>query len=232
MFTGLGDTVLSILETIARGIDAIFGSNLASAVSGWRDSLSGWSDKLVNKYGNGKYDEKSNLTGQVNELLHSVQGSLSWSTKDAFNTGKDFGANIQNKINSVGSKFQSGGSGTSILDSLGNKLGLNFDNNLASNIPLNPTMPDYDSLTNGVDNIDKNTGSMADSMELTQEDLAYLRDIANMEWKKEFTTAQINVDMSNYNTVNGDGDLDGIVTRLADKLYEELSVVADGVYAY
>jgi hypothetical protein len=52
-----------------------------------------------------------------------------------------------------------------------------------------------------------------------------------MEWKKEFTTANITVDMSNYNTINGDGNLDGIVTRLADKLYEELDMVANGVYA-
>ena len=52
-----------------------------------------------------------------------------------------------------------------------------------------------------------------------------------MEWKKEYTTASITVDMSNYNTINGESDLDGIVTKLADKLYEEMNVVANGVYA-
>lgn len=87
----------------------------------------------------------------------------------------------------------------------------------------------YDPST-ALENIDGNTGSMADSMELTNEDLSYLRRVAEMEWKKEFTTANITVDMSNYNTINGDNDLDGIVTKLADKLYEELNVVADGVY--
>ena len=76
-----------------------------------------------------------------------------------------------------------------------------------------------------------NTGKMADAMDLAEEDLEYLRKIADMEWRKEFTTAEIKVDMSNYNTVNGDSDLDGIVTRLADKLYEELDMVANGVYA-
>ncbi len=72
---------------------------------------------------------------------------------------------------------------------------------------------------------------MADSMDLTEEDLTYLRKIAEMEWKKEYTTAEIKVDMSNYNTINGESDLDGIVTKLADKLYEEMNVVAHGVYA-
>ncbi len=79
--------------------------------------------------------------------------------------------------------------------------------------------------------IKDNTGRMADAMDLAEEDLEYLRKIADMEWRKEFTTAEIKVDMSNYNTVNGDSDLDGIVTRLADKLYEELDMVANGVYA-
>lgn len=79
--------------------------------------------------------------------------------------------------------------------------------------------------------IDDNTGKMADSMDLAEEDLSYLRKIAALEWKKEFTTANITVDMNNYNTVNGDGDLDGIVTKLVDKLYEELDSVANGVYA-
>ena len=36
--------------------------------------------------------------------------------------------------------------------------------------------------------------------------------------------------MSNYNTINGDSDIDGIVTKLTDKLYEELDYVANGVY--
>lgn len=94
---------------------------------------------------------------------------------------------------------------------------------------INPT--DVDTITNGVKGIDGNTGTMADAMELTAEDLEYLRKVADMEWKKEFTTANIQVDMSNYNTVNGDSDLDGIVTKLTDKLYEELHTVANGVYA-
>ena len=84
----------------------------------------------------------------------------------------------------------------------------------------------------GIDGIKDNTGKIADGMDLTQDDLEYLRRIADMEWKKEYTTAEIKVEMTNNNQVNSDGDLDGIVTRLADKLYEEMNVVANGVYAY
>lgn len=89
-----------------------------------------------------------------------------------------------------------------------------------------------DELKNTIDGIGNDTGKIADSMELTEEDLKYLRDVANMEWKKEFTTATIQIDMKNNNTINGDADLEGIVTKLTDRLYEEMDAMANGVYAY
>lgn len=42
----LADGCLGILENLAKGIDAIFGSNLAGAVTGWRDKLKGFEDSL------------------------------------------------------------------------------------------------------------------------------------------------------------------------------------------
>lgn len=47
LFAGMADAVLGILEGIASAIDAIFGSNLAGAVSGWRSGLQGAVDDLV-----------------------------------------------------------------------------------------------------------------------------------------------------------------------------------------
>ena len=67
-------------------------------------------------------------------------------------------------------------------------------------------------------------------MALAEEDLEYLHKIADMEWKKEFTTANITVDMKNNNTINNRGDLDGWIGVLSDKLYEELGMVANGVH--
>lgn len=155
---------------------------------------------------------------------------------DAWNTGysKGFaiGEGIQNKINGFGDKIKNSG-GTNLLDNLGNKLGLDFSD-LNGGFPtdgLGNLSSDYDP-SKALGNIDDNTSKMADSMDLTSEDVEYLRKIAAMEWKKETTIADIKVDMSNYNTINGDSDLDGIVTKLTDKLYEELNEVADGVYAY
>lgn len=141
----------------------------------------------------------------------------------------DKGGNLANKVNDkLGNLVD--------LDSLGDKLGLNLSDiskdTLFPETGLNSSDPSdlLDDIGKGVDGIGGDTGKIADAMELTEDDLEYLRKIAEMEWKKEYTTAEIKVDMSNYNTINGDSDLDGIVTRLTDKLYEELASVADGVY--
>jgi hypothetical protein len=67
-------------------------------------------------------------------------------------------------------------------------------------------------------------------MDLSNDDLDYLRKLADMEWRNEFTTAEIKVDMTNHNTVNGERDLDGIVSYLSDVLREEMTSVAYGVH--
>ncbi len=156
-----------------------------------------------------------------------------WS-QDAFNIGYDWGKGVKDSINQWGSQFQSDGKNGSMLDNFGKSLGLDmtqFDN-LFGNKGGNGVGGDFGDLLGDTGDIAGNTGKMADAMELTEEDLKYLRSIAEMEWKKEYTTAEIKIEMNNNNNINGESDLDGIVTKLSDKLREELSIVADGVYAY
>ena len=154
-------------------------------------------------------------------------------------TAGNWGAGVKDSINKWGSKFQNADSKGSLLDNLGKKLGLDSS---AFGLPdLNDPNNDVSkllgdgggagSLPKNVSDIADNTGSIADSMELADEDIEYLRKIAEMEWKKEYTTANITVDMTNNNTINGESDLDGIVTKLSDKLYEEMNILANGVYA-
>jgi tape measure domain-containing protein len=74
-----------------------------------------------------------------------------------------------------------------------------------------------------------NTGKMADSMEASEEDLKYLRDIAERDVINRFTTAEVKVDLTNHNNVNSELDLDGIIDRFGEKLVETLDSVAEGV---
>lgn len=47
LLADLADFALSVLQSIAGAIDAVFGSNLASAVNGWRSGVQKWADGLV-----------------------------------------------------------------------------------------------------------------------------------------------------------------------------------------
>lgn len=238
-FEGLADAVLGILESIASAIDHIFGSNLAGAVNGWRTGLADKADFLAKKYGNGTYDKKSDLASEFNGLIKDSVNKFSWSTSDAFNTGGNVGKGIQTKINNFGSKIEDmfnmdkikapgvSAGGKLNLDDFSGKTGTgSADPNKKAKKGSNPAKKIGKNTGKTADN----TGKMADSMKLTEEDLKYLKDIADREWKKEFTTANITVKMSNNNTIQGESDLDGLVTQLTDKLYEELDAVANGVY--
>lgn len=75
-----------------------------------------------------------------------------------------------------------------------------------------------------------NTGKMKDSLDITEEDLRYLRDIAEQEVINRFTTAEINVSLSNQNNISNDMDLDGVVTRVKDVLVETVQIAAEKVH--
>lgn len=88
-----------------------------------------------------------------------------------------------------------------------------------------------------LNDIANNTGSgagsakdIADALELSEEDLKYIRDIAEQEAINRFTTAEIKIDMQNNNTIGSNMDLDGMVSYLEDKLYESMEIAAEGVH--
>ena len=228
----------AVIDAICTNIE-IGWQNMCSNLSAWflngiADMLEGceWLLNAVNKILEAFDKDPISIEGlrKSAEDAAAKGGKEYVNVKDAWDTGyaKGYskGEKIQDEINSWGDKLKDLGS----FDNLGEKLGLKFEGSLISGDGSNLGVGDSYTTPDELKNIDGNTGKIADSMELSKEDLDYLRKIAEMEWKKEFTTAEIKIDMSNYNTVNGESDLDGIVTLLSDKLYEEMSAVANGVY--
>jgi hypothetical protein len=86
----------------------------------------------------------------------------------------------------------------------------------------------YDELLANAADTAGNTGKMKDAMEITDEDLKYLRDIAEQDAINRFTTAEVKVDMTNHNSINSEVDLDGIINSLGEGVYEGLQTVAEG----
>ncbi len=75
-----------------------------------------------------------------------------------------------------------------------------------------------------------NTKKIADSVNMTQEDISYLKDIAEREAINRYTTAEIKVDMKNENHINNDMDIDGVIDRFGERVEEVAEVLAEGGY--
>lgn len=89
-----------------------------------------------------------------------------------------------------------------------------------------------DSLGSDVGEIADNTGSMAKSLDVTGEELKYLRDIAERDAINRFTTAEVKIDMTGMtNRIENSGDLDGVIRELTDGFSEALVTAAEGVHA-
>ena len=75
-----------------------------------------------------------------------------------------------------------------------------------------------------------NTGSMADSMDASSEELKYLRDLAEMEVVNRFTTAEISVNQNNtFGDIHETADLDGVISYFGEALNQTLASAAEGV---
>lgn len=124
----------------------------------------------------------------------------------AWDAGYDFGQGIDDKI---GGMFDASGS-----DSMGA-----FD--------LSNTL---DEIYGNTGDTAANTAATADALDIAEEDLAYLRDIAEREAINRFTTAEIKVEQHNENHISKDADLDGIMDAWANDFAEKLEVSEEGVH--
>ena len=200
LFFDLVDTILSLLQSLASAIDTIFGSNLAGAVSGWRDSLGGWVDSTF-----GKGTEVMAKVNASDYHLDRFEYSGAW------DAGYSFGEGIEDTIS-------------------------NFDPSSLFNTNI-PSASDYADLSNytgsigdGAGDIADNTGSIKDSLDITEEELKYMRDIAEQEAINRFTTAEITIEQTNNNNVSGSMDLDGVVSGLTDAVNEAVDIITEGVH--
>lgn len=212
LFQGLADNVLAILESIARAIDSVFGSNLAGAVSGWRVGLKGAADDLVKKMA-----PEENYKEIIPQLDFNTEkfGLKRMAYGDAFNGGYGAGANFENGIKDLFSGFNNM-PGTSIPGGMDN--------------PYTGGYTPYDELGGPLKDIEKNTGRTADALEISEEDLKYMRDLAEREAVNRYTTAEIKLDFTMQSEINSDLDLDGVADYVGAKVMEASQMAAEGVH--
>ncbi len=84
-------------------------------------------------------------------------------------------------------------------------------------------------LTSSANETASNTADISDKLDVASSQLKYIRDYAEREAINRFTTASINVNMTNNNNMSSDADVDGIMNKLKNGIQQQMNMVAEGV---
>lgn len=216
-FLGIVEFILNVCN---GGFDS-FGdavANLIGQIIGWFLSLgqvvtkiidaifgTDWTGGLENLKKNvvswGKNEKAITLTG-----LTPKGGIDRINYGEAWDAGYKFGEGIDNKIKST---FGGG------LD------GIPFDSSGYGNIP---------SIAEDTNKIAGNTSDIADEVATTNENMEYLRKMAERDVVMRYVTPSINIDMSGMsNNIKNGMDIDGVIDHIVRKTSEAAEGMAEGV---
>lgn len=208
-FYNLLSTALSVIEGICSALNKLpFVEFDYSGISSAADDYAAKASEAA-----GNKEDYQSISDAFNEGFTTFDAFQDGLASDAFNAGAAWGDGIADKVSNF-----------SLSDVFGQ-------------IDI-PNVGDYtsgfnDAIANSgvgdsIGNIDDNTGKIKDSLDVTEEDLKYLRDIAEQESINRFTTAEVTINQTNNNNVSSDTDLDGFITALDDAMGEAIDEVTNG----
>lgn len=221
-------------DKFATSMANAFISAINVVIGAWNKLVDFLPDKVKGALGIGKGTEikaTTSITSNLQGYKKSLEGMLAKSVPEGFK------AIPRMEMKNVGGAYQAGyNKGANIFggdktepEAIAQKTAAEMI--AEANKGTNALGGANNKVAKAADKTAKNTDKMVDQLYGTDEQLAYLRDIAERDAINKFTTAEIKVDMTNNNTVNSELDLDGIGNMLADKLFNTMSAVAEGVHA-
>lgn len=229
LFANLANNFLDHAIAMTSGWDSFATSFVNAIISAVNGAIKAWNwfvdllpDDIASTLGLGKgteFQHRTSITSDLTNMkagINAIVGETPegyWeapkmeakSLSAAWDTGYEWGANLFNGA----------------------------DNQSASYDPLQDVLAGLQDSVNPLADSGKdtagNTAKMAKSMDATEEDLKYLRDIAERDVINRFTTAEVKVNVKNDNHINNELDLDGVIDHFGEKLEETLVSVAEGV---
>lgn len=197
LFAGMFDFILGIVQSAASLIDTVLGTDMSSAVAGFRNTVATKVEEIVG--------DQVEVMEKLNASDYQIQ-RIEYG--DAWAAGNSLGRGIED---AVGGLF-------------------NFDLGAAENYGADSPFA-LDDISNNAAMTAANTGAAADALTATTEELEYLRDIAERDAINRFTTAEVRIDMTGMtNRIEGNADLDGVISELTDGFTEALVTAAEGVH--
>lgn len=206
-FYNLLSTALTVVAGICEALNKL--PFVEFDYSGITNKASEYAAKSAEAYGN--VEEYKSVADAFKEGMSTFDTFQDGWAADAFASGAAWGDGVADKV--------SGMFDFSTLDSMG-----------ADSLDAFNLGNDLDSIYGNTGDIANNTAATADALDIAEEDLAYLRDIAEREAINRFTTAEIKVEQHNENHISKDADLDGIMDAWANDFAEKLEVSEEGVH--
>lgn len=208
-FYNLLSTALSVIEGICSALNKLpFVEFDYSGISSAADDYAAKASEAA-----GNKEDYQSISDAFNEGFTTFDAFQDGWASDAFNAGAAWGDGIADKVSnfSLSDVF-----GQTDIPNVGDYTS-GFNDAIANS-----------GVGDSIGNIDDNTGKIKDSLDVTEEDLKYLRDIAEQESINRFTTAEVTINQTNNNNVSSDTDLDGFITALDDAMGEAIDEVTNG----
>lgn len=211
-FYNLLSTALSVIEGICAALNKLpFVEFDYSGISSAADDYAAKASEAA-----GNKEDYTSISDAFNEGFTTFDAFQDGWASDAFNAGAAWGDGVADKVSNFSLSDLFGK--TEVPDPASYADG--FNDAIANS-----------GIGDGVGSIDDNTGKIKDSLEVSEDELKYLRDIAEQEAINRYTTAEINVDMSGMqNNINTDDDIDGFVNKLTESVNEAVDSMTEGVH--
>ena len=208
-FYGLLATALRVVEGICAALNKLpFVEFDYSGITSKADEYAAKSAEAANSK-----EEYTSVADAFSEGFGTFDAYSEGWASDAFQAGAAWGDGV---ADTVGGMFDGLGYEPGTIEDFANQ---GFDSFA------------MDGLGNDVGEIADNTGGMAHALDVSGEELKYLRDIAERDAINRFTTAEVKIDMTGMtNKIENSNDLDGVIRELTDGFSEALVTAAEGVH--
>lgn len=231
LFYNLATNVLDVIVSMTRGWDGFAISFVNAIIDAVNKAIQAWNwfiDKLpdgvsktIGLKAGTEYSHRESITSDLENLKGALGDWVGeppdgyWeapkmemkSLGEAWDTGYEWGANVLDSAKGQGANTDA------LMKSANDSLGLGDKLDKGNEV--------------GKKTAD-NTKKTADGVKMMNEDLKYLRDIAEREAINRYTTAEIKIDARSQNHINNEMDIDGIIDRFAEKAEETAEMLAEG----
>ena len=205
-------TCLSVIESICAALNKL--PFVEFDYSGISNAADDYAAKAAEAAGN--KEDYTSISDAFNDGFSTFDTFQDGWAADAFDAGASWGDGIADAVSNFSLSDVFGGTDIPNVDDYTS----GFNDAIANS-----------GVGDNLGSIADDTGAIKDNMDITQEDLKYLRDIAEQEAVNRYTVAEINIDQSGMqNNISSGDDIDGFMTKLTDSVNEAVDNMTEGVH--